>query len=91
METGTLDPILDNELKNLIQPPTSPFQISMRDELSDESRHPIFAEVCADAPADVSCSAASQSPSGRPRRHAVSKCKHPDPPVEVLNALAPGR
>lgn len=54
METGTLDPILDNELKNLIQPPTSPFQISMRDELSDESRHPIFAEVCADAPADVS-------------------------------------
>ncbi|WP_284231964.1 hypothetical protein [Mycobacterium antarcticum] len=26
----------------------------MRDELSDESRHTIFAEVCADAPADAS-------------------------------------
>ncbi len=49
-----LIPILDNKVKDLLQPPTSRFWISMWDELSDESRRVTVAQVCADAPADVS-------------------------------------
>ena len=49
-----LIPILDNKVKDLLQPPTSRFWISMWDELSDESRRATVAQVCADAPADVS-------------------------------------
>ncbi|OBK23801.1 hypothetical protein A5634_05040 [Mycobacterium asiaticum] len=47
-------PILDNKVKNLLQPPTSRFWISMWDELSDDSRRTTVAEVCANVPADVS-------------------------------------
>ncbi|MHA0284851.1 DUF6308 family protein [Mycobacterium sp. C3-094] len=49
-----LMPILDNKVKNLLQPPVSPFWISMWDELSDELRRAAVAQVCADASADVS-------------------------------------
>lgn len=49
-----LIPVLDNKVRDLIQPPTSRFWISMWDELSDESRRATVAQVCADAPADVS-------------------------------------
>ena len=49
-----LIPILDNKVKDLLQPPTSRFWVSMWDELSDESRRVTVAQVCADAPADVS-------------------------------------
>lgn len=49
-----LIPVLDNKVKDLLQPATSRFWISMWDELSDESRRATVAQVCADAPADVS-------------------------------------
>lgn len=49
-----LIPILDNKVKGLLQPPNSRFWISMWDELSDEAHRITIAEVCADAPADVS-------------------------------------
>jgi hypothetical protein len=49
-----LIPILDNKVKDLLQPPSSRFWISMWDEMSDESRRVTVAQVCADAPADVS-------------------------------------
>ncbi|ODQ93427.1 hypothetical protein BHQ17_13375 [Mycolicibacterium holsaticum] len=48
-----LIPVLDNSVRDFLQPPTSRFWVSMWDELSDESRRTTVAQVCADAPADV--------------------------------------
>lgn len=49
-----LIPILDNKVRDLIQPPPTRFWISMWDELSDDSRRASITEICANAPADVS-------------------------------------
>ncbi|MGE2835434.1 DUF6308 family protein [Mycobacterium sp. SMC-4] len=47
-------PILDNKVRDLLQPPASRFWVSMWDELSDESQRMTVTEVCAGAPTDVS-------------------------------------
>lgn len=49
-----LIPILDNKVRDLLQPPPARFWISMWDELSDASRRATITDICADAPADVS-------------------------------------
>lgn len=49
-----LIPILDNKVRDLIQPPLTRFWISMWDELSDDSHRASITEICANAPADVS-------------------------------------
>jgi hypothetical protein len=49
-----LIPILDNKVRDLLQPPPTQFWISMWDELSDDSRRASIADSCANAPVDVS-------------------------------------
>lgn len=49
-----LIPILDNKVRDFLQPTAMRFWMSMWDELSDESRRATVARVCAGAPTDVS-------------------------------------
>ncbi|KAA0109936.1 DUF6308 family protein [Mycolicibacterium sp. P1-5] len=53
-----LIPILDNKVKDLLQPPTSRFWISMWDELADESRRVTVAQVARMRLPTSACSAA---------------------------------
>jgi hypothetical protein len=47
-------PILDNKVRDLLQPPKGRFWVSMWDELSDSSRRVAIAEICRYAPPAVS-------------------------------------
>ena len=49
-----LIPVLDKEVKRLLKPPKGQFWGAMYDELSDERRRSSIAEVCANAPEEVS-------------------------------------
>lgn len=48
-----LIPILDNEVRNYLQPPKNLFWVTMHDELSDPARRQVISEVCQSAPAPV--------------------------------------
>ncbi|KAA0110617.1 DUF6308 family protein [Mycolicibacterium sp. P1-5] len=49
-----LIPILDNEVRNYLQPPKSFFWVTMHDELSDPARRRAIEEACQAAPPQVS-------------------------------------
>lgn len=49
-----LIPILDNKVRDLLQPPPTQCWISMWDELSDDSRRASITDICANAPVGVS-------------------------------------
>lgn len=49
-----LIPILDKEVKKILQPPKQEFWVTMHDQLSDEKRRSLIAEVCNNAPDNVS-------------------------------------
>ncbi|MEZ0358906.1 DUF6308 family protein [Mycobacterium sp. SA01] len=49
-----LIPILDNEVRNYLQPPKNLFWVTMHDELSDSARRQAIAEACQAAPPQVS-------------------------------------
>jgi hypothetical protein len=49
-----LIPILDNKVKDFIQPPDGLFWVKLHDELSDESRRSAITDACRSAPPQVS-------------------------------------
>jgi hypothetical protein len=49
-----LIPILDNVVRDYLQPPAQQFWVTMHDELSDPSRRQTISEVCEVAPSHVS-------------------------------------
>ncbi|GAY16429.1 DUF6308 family protein [Mycobacterium sp. shizuoka-1] len=49
-----LIPILDNVVRDYLQPPKGFFWVTMRDELSDPARRKVISEVCKVAPSHVS-------------------------------------
>jgi hypothetical protein len=48
-----LIPLLDNKVKNFLQPADGLFWVKLHDELSDESRRTAIGEVCRSAPPHV--------------------------------------